>query len=288
MSDFRDMLTASFGGIEIDVVRVSDDFSRAQAIHVYPGRDGASVEDMGREPRRTPCTIVWNGEDCLDRFRAFAEQVDGDPREFVHPLYGAYDARVIEFRAEGRGGDWNFITANVTFIEHSVDVAALAIVEDRTGIEQVKVAAAQLDADLSAAGLSSPIGQDAIDTVSGWLTGARRASNEIALELSGLANRIDEAASQLELATDLERYPVVVSLHLLLSNARRAADAVIATAPRLREHTVEVTAPLLRIAQDLYGAAKAVEKFERLLDLNTIPNPARVEAGTVITVEEAT
>src|SRR5262249_32728315 len=97
--------------------------------------------------------------------------------------------------------------------------------------------------------------------------------------------RIQVMTDELEVATDLSRYPVMVALVNLSYSLRRAAQIFAQAAPQLFTFTVEAPTPLLILAAQVYGAAEAPARVDEILSLNDSRSPARVERGTVITAQ---
>ena len=300
---FEDLLfTASYAGLEIDIVSTSDDISRTLISHEYPFRDGAVLEDTGAVPRRTDCTIVFmptsTRPDMIERFGQFQALIndpDRTPRVFCHPLTGVYDALPENATFDLNAEDRDFITMQVTFVEAGLDPAAFQVRVDLTvGAGVAETAAAETDindavaADLTLATIDdSPddIAADSLTTAESWRDDPTISQRQINLELNGLSNRINDAVDELELATNLQSYPTLRAFHRLHGAIRRSAEAAIQTAPKLTELTARTTSPLMALLQDFYGGRQAVERFDRVLELNDIPNPAEILTGTIFTVE---
>jgi prophage DNA circulation protein len=90
------LLDASFRGVSFEVVTTGDDIERAILVNEYPYVDGASVEDMGRAPRRFSLTAIFYGEDYENRLEAFLQAIDvPGPDELIHPFFGAIRAQFM-------------------------------------------------------------------------------------------------------------------------------------------------------------------------------------------------
>lgn len=83
------LLTASFRGVEFDILSTDDEAERALALHEYPYKDGADVEDMGRHARRVTIRAIFFGDDYEDRLQAFIAVLDKPGHgPLVHPVFG--------------------------------------------------------------------------------------------------------------------------------------------------------------------------------------------------------
>jgi prophage DNA circulation protein len=273
---------ASYGGLRLDVLSTQDSAGRALARHVYPHRDGADLEDMGGEPRTTRCRVIFlaRGADDnpLERFARFEALVrQGQAHTFVHPLTGSYEARVsqLDFVAEAEPRD--VVLVDCTFEEDTTEPAAFEV----GAVDPPAASAAQVDLALGQVGQASPVSGASVAAAERWSEGST-SSRDIGLELVALSDAITAETDRLECATRIDRHGVFVALSRLHYSLRRAAHAAQSVAPRLFEITVQTATPLLVIAARTYGAAQASAQYDELLRLNDLPNPARVEAGTVL------
>ena len=105
MDEWGDLLfEASYGGLLLDIISTDDDVSRALAIHKFPFRDGAVLQDVGAEPRQTTVSIIFlpiptQDDNHINRLTTFLTLVnEGVPQSFVHPLTGDDELYfVVEF-----------------------------------------------------------------------------------------------------------------------------------------------------------------------------------------------
>jgi prophage DNA circulation protein len=286
----QQLLDAEYGGFPLDILDTSDNFSRALVRHTHPNIDGAILRDMGAEPRETTCTIVFIPPRVLDRMLEFISLCStGKAERFVHPLTGSYLARPENIRLTGRGQDRDYVTLSVTFVEDrsgGVTFYDLAVGLDDVGA--VASAATELDTAIAAAGEDAvTVGTDSVALAESWDASTTLNARQINLELAEQANAIQDAADALDLATDVDNYPMMRSFARLQNNLRNLAARFISAAPKLTTYTVRMTRPLIAVCQDLYGGTQARERCDRILELNDIPNPGLVEAGVVLTVEVA-
>ncbi|MBQ1761768.1 MAG: DNA circularization N-terminal domain-containing protein [Aquincola sp.] len=90
------LLEASYKGIAFDVEGVQDGERRAVAVYEYPYRDGADVEDLGREARQIRmAAVLFNAAAAggQDDYEARLEVLlaalrSAEPGELVHPVLG--------------------------------------------------------------------------------------------------------------------------------------------------------------------------------------------------------
>lgn len=289
------LFVASYGGFEIDVLDTDDDLSRSLIVSTYPRRSGGHVDDDGQEPRSTSCTIIFAAglreEPHVDRMLSFLNLLaDGRPHTLVHPVTGSYEARPGQIRFAGRGSQRDVLMVSVVFHEHIPDPAAFEVdlgAPVRVGAQEVSLTAAELDAELSSAGLSSDVGAEALGSAEAWEGGAGTlTAREINLELNRVANEIEAEVARLELETDVDRQPLWQSMLRLRAALRRAAEAAVRAAPRIVRYTVPVRAPLLVVVSNLYGPEDAEANAERLMEMNDIRDPAQIEAGSVLSVRD--
>jgi prophage DNA circulation protein len=280
------LLDAEWAGIPLDILDTSDDFSRTLAQHEYPNVDGASLEDMGAVPRETACTLVFIPPEVLTRVAEFLLVVaEGKAYRFTHPLFGTYLARPRGVRVAASGADRDYVTISCTFIEDASEGVTFVEIAGEDELANVYAAAAEADAALAAAGTSSTVPTEASELADSWSDSTELYARQVNLEVAEMANKIQDLADSLELAADVANYPLVRSITRLHNNLRNLAAFYVSTAPKLTTYTVPTDEPLISICQRLYGGADALAKCERLLELNDIPNPGLVVAGTVITIE---
>lgn len=109
------LLNASYKGIEFDVERIDDAETRALAVHEFPYRDGAEVEDLGLGPKRVRFTaVIFNANPAVDDAQARLERLlaalrSAEPGALVHPVFGSMPRAIcaswqISFDAELRDG----------------------------------------------------------------------------------------------------------------------------------------------------------------------------------------
>ena len=183
------------------------------------------------------------------------------------------------------GTDRDYVTIDLTFVEDASEGATFVEIAGEDELADVYAAAAELDAELAAAGTSSTVGTEATELATSWDDATLLYARQVNLEVAEMANKIQDLADTLELASDVNNYPLMRSLTRLHNNLRNLAAFHVSTAPKMTTYTVKTDEPLIAIAQRLYGGSDALDKCEQLIELNDIPNPALVVAGTVLTIE---
>jgi hypothetical protein len=310
MDEWSDLLfTASYSGIELDIVSTSDDVSRVLARHEYPFRDGAVLQDMGAAPRSTQCRIIFMptsaqaaDDNHISRVSDFLQIVSDAhaldrPPNFIHPISGSYPALVEGLSFDATANERDFIVVNCTFVEAGLDPAAFTASGDEsieTGVAEVDFARTGLSTALAGAdeGLGEAVAanpvtvhDDALTTAEGWAATPGITPRQVNLEMNEITNEINDEVDRLEVITRVDRYPTFLAFQRLHAAVRRAAELAIATGPTLTEHRVLRTEPLLALVTEIYGGTLAVDQYTRTRELNDIPNPGRIEAGTVLTIE---
>lgn len=288
MADWDRMFRASWGGLPLNVLRGDDELNEVLAKHRYPHVDGANSENLGEDRRETECEIVFFGEGhlaALDEFVRLKRQ--HRPQTFVHPLTGQYQAEVERFRFSWEASTRDWIQVSCTFVEATTEVAVFEVSDSRdafAGREDVEQSAFDADTALSDLGKSTSLTSRAIETATTW-SEIDLTANQIEVQLGELADRLQDEIEALDILGDVDGYLAVIAMQSLFASLRRAADAAIADSPRLATTTVDGDSGLLAVLSGLYGASEALDRFDRILRLNRIKNPAVIPSGTVLVIE---
>lgn len=89
------LLDASFRGVPFQVESVSDKGEKSLAIHEYPYRSGAEVEDLGRKARVIPLKAVFWGVNYLSGLRALVKAFEEEGKgELIHPVFGSVEVAI--------------------------------------------------------------------------------------------------------------------------------------------------------------------------------------------------
>lgn len=119
MSWADNLQSAAFRGVAFDVRATDDDVARDLAAHVYPYRDGAAFEDLGRGPRQFNLSAVLWGADYESRLRTLIQALDvADVGDLVHPVLGILWVRAAGYRVHHDADGRDACTVSLLFVEH--------------------------------------------------------------------------------------------------------------------------------------------------------------------------
>lgn len=121
-SPWATMLDASFRGVKFQVAGIGDKGEKSLAVHEYPYRPGAEVEDLGRKARLTPVKALFWGRNYVSEVsslvKAFEESGKG---ELVHPLFGTLQVCVKNWNIEHDAEKRDYAAVDFEFVEASLD-----------------------------------------------------------------------------------------------------------------------------------------------------------------------
>lgn len=147
----RQLDTATFRSIPFEVERIDDSIMRRIAQYKYPWRDGADLEDIGRDPRRTSLTAVFYGDDYETSLSEFMSTVDeGKKGLFVHPILGSWQARLNISSIQHEPGKRDACTVQVEVLEDGTstelpELYSITALEDEVLTEAAALTAANTD-----------------------------------------------------------------------------------------------------------------------------------------------
>jgi prophage DNA circulation protein len=298
------LLPASYFGIRIDVLATDDEWRSSLVRQSGPRRHGARLDPMGQEPRTTRCTIIFferdpidgeeDLEDHIERFTAFMRLATEatEPGEFVHPLYGSFQALVEDLSARAVADEPNVIMVQASFIEDAgPDAAAYPEVAPiAAGQGQVNALADELDAQLAGVALPASataaltVGSNARGLVDSWVTDDKLATRDVNAELSAFSDQVNDALNNINAGTDLSRFPIVRTMHRLHATLRRSAEEFRRSQPQVITHTVQAATSVRALATALYGASGSEAGTAEILRLNDIADPTYLPIGTTVRV----
>jgi prophage DNA circulation protein len=290
----NELVTASFGGVEFAVEKTSDPLMRRWAEHKYPWKDGADIEDMGREPRRTTLTAIFLGDSASTDLGKLMLVIDaGKSATFTHPLLGSWTARM-------RAPD---ISANCSFRDgYRVE---LEVVEDGTATELPTVYSIDsledtLTADTSALEAAADAiddASDAWDEAAAAIDDAVTAVNDLVSKAKGYASKVTQAMNKVRSTIKKAQkaikrvaslgpsmvYGVNSALMKTASDCHKLAAAATSSLPKLVASTVTAGQSTALLAQALYGEASAAN-LALIESTSTIRNTAMIQPGTILIV----
>jgi len=296
---------ASYGGVRIDVVSSSIAHGRKLTAHGRAKRDGARLEDSGRQPWVCDLDFLFidrrlqEGESeapapALERFAEFDRLVSkGIVRRLVHPYSPSRLCRISNFVHAADGEGQPTIRCSATFTEEMNEVPvfeAASSLRATGGVHQLKTvivrARAALDsADLAPSELAEANAElDTLeDTASAWESDPTVSARDVHLQMATSNNTVGARLESLDCARRLERWLIVKEYTALQYWTRVAAEAFTAETRRVVTLTTHVPMPLRIIAARFYGAREAEDRMHELLELNPeLRTPALVDAGIEI------
>jgi prophage DNA circulation protein len=187
---------AIYRGVRFGVFGGESHFGRRNAVHEYPYRDTAWVEDLGRQARRVTMGGFLVGDDVIaqrDRMITACE-APGDG-ELTHPTLGRMTVSLIEFSSVERWDQGRVFELSFVFIE--AGRRTFPTVATSTG-DAVSAEAAAADAAVAgdfAAGVSdalkhgAAVVKQAASTAATWANQAQRLAND-ATNLYNMVGRL--------------------------------------------------------------------------------------------------
>lgn len=117
MSWKNELQDASFRGIYFECSTIKDAVSKAQAIHQAPFSDEASIEDVGKDPRKISINAIFTG----NTYKADSDQLidalnSRGSGVLIHPIYGMCNASVANYSIDHEADNVNACTINIEFI----------------------------------------------------------------------------------------------------------------------------------------------------------------------------
>ncbi len=293
---------AIYGGLELDLLSTEDAMGRDLVTYPGPHQEGGRFEDMGGEPRSTACRVIFfqrsEDDDHLARFADFDRlKRTGEAHTFTHPLTGSYQARIGRFTFAADANLRDCVMVDVSFMEDIVTPAIFDLgagAPTMSATQEIAAVSAELTTALDRVtaieglisgkppSFSVTVGADALALVTSWANDAQKAIGDVRVELEDMRARIDETTRKLELATNVRRWPILRSLVELEGAVRRAAEVFTDRTPRILEMTIKAPVNLMTFIARRYGASQVDQRMAEMMRLNSIPNPARLEAGTVL------
>ena len=135
--DTNTILDASFRGIVFDCQGTSDPTKRALAIHEYPYKDGAEIDDMGRRARVFSINAIFWGDAYQQELQTFLDALDlGGEGELVHPVYGSHMVMVQDFDPRHEADLPDSCTVAITFVESGLHTPFFNVPETAKGKAQ--------------------------------------------------------------------------------------------------------------------------------------------------------
>jgi len=273
----------TWGGIEIDVISVDDDLSRRVVEYSYPYKDGAELEDLGREPRRTNVVAVFFGSDYLERLVELITLIDqGKTQAFQHPVLGRWQAKCSRSTVKHSHERRDYADLDLELIEDGVNtsipqIESVGAVQDEmeTRIDDLQDATDNLIEDTDAT-------QAFIDDAGTYVTDVEDQEGDRSDRLEQLKRFQKDAIAELDaIADNIKTNAALQAIRSVMGSATRLKERIERLAPRLTEKELSIHTPLVSIAATLYGDP---DRTDELLRINQIRNPLLVPPGTKLKV----
>ena len=281
---------ASFDDVEFEVEKTSDSLMRRWSEHTYPFKDGADIDDMGREARPTKLTAIFVGEDASERLGKLMLVIDkGETATFQHPLFGSWQAKArlpsiecihsfrdgyrveIEVKEDGTATELPTIFS-IDSLTDSVDAEVSTL---QSALDAVEAAGDAWDAAVEAV-------DDAIDAVNDLVSKAKSYAAKVEQAVNKVRSTIQRAQRSLNkaIASPTKIFDVTNSLMRTGAACLKLGRSVTSSAPRMVKNTVKAASSTALLAQALYGDGSRRTELE---EANNIRNPAMLSAGISIT-----
>lgn len=299
MPDFH--YEAMFGDLPILIASIETDDGRDIAVQSPARGSRHYLQDRGAKLGRADCEILFVSEpgkaSYLERFAQFRALIaSGEPQIFSHPLIGTYRARAEGGRhsASSESKQIRFQCAFLPEDEPQPTTPTGAGVAPVAGVEAVNVAVDDVKEQLTADDVAVLRAQapstdptrtwldDLVDFVANAANTVEVDSQEVISSVATFTGIINGAIDDLDLATDINRWPLYQSLVSLLSTMRSAGDALTADSDGMISLRIDRPMPLLSICSEVYGADAAPDQADRVTRINRVRTPNRIPAGTML------
>lgn len=270
---------ASFMGVTFNVEAISDELARRLAEYKYPWRNGADFEDLGREPRRTQLTAVFQGPEYEAELGAFIAVVDkGEAGNFIHPILGSWNARIIKLSIDQDHSRRDFASVSVEVVEDGTstelpDLFSIGALEQEVDDECDLVEAANTE---DVEGVSS-----LLDKAREFAADAQSFAGKITSTVNQIRKRIDSVVDAATELTDFENYALIKSVKRLGYSCQKLGTRVEAMSPTILRQNLAATMPFPLLAHKLYGDK---DRADDLQTLNRTRNPFIAPGGDDIKV----
>lgn len=278
-----------FGDLPLLIASIETDDGRDIAVQSPARGSRHYLQDRGAKFGKADCEILFLDEPgkatYLDRFAQFRALIaQGDAQIFSHPLIGTYRARA-EGGRHAASSDARQVRFQCAFLpedEPQPTTPAAAGIAPAAGLDTVTVAAADADAALAAAGLTSSVPGRALAFLTGLVDAADVDTQAAIGGVATLTGQITAAIAELDLATHVERWPAYQAMINLISAVQLAGQALTSDTEPLISFFVGQPLPLLAICADIYGPELAADRADRVTRINRVRTPNRVPAGTTL------
>lgn len=291
--DLRENLTRfAWNGIEFPGTDISTAFGHDLARHAGYGERGADFEPTGPKPEATRVRAVlqnglrgWRGDKLFPTVyrRLVRELRRGAEGTLTHPTRGTFRAVFDDGTEEIKPLERQGVMLSLSFSEQRGSAGLFegaARVVQEPGAAMLSAATTAVDAAPTAVVGAVTL----VDDAGGFLAWAEDTSRTVAELTAGVDAFQSRVLAMLDdpAAAVIDAHPFRGAVWALSS---ATADYRARAIPAARSVRVPTTMSLARVAAlpEAYGDARRARDLARA---NTIPNPARVPAGTVLIVPE--
>lgn len=268
----------------------SDKLSLGLAEHQFLKRDGAIHQNTGAKPRAFVFACVLQGKNLTARYNALYDTLEEDPTgTLIHPRFGSTPAVCKDISSGEKPAE------AINSIRFSLEFA-------RTGLRSLEqpnlevLAAAAMDAltqmttdpqtRISAAIQKGPIAQLQASTLAyqqkaNQFARGQTTVAELGQVLRTLSTQIDAFRAISGLA-----YRIKAQAALVFSNVLASYNAAQSSRPPVISFLVPGGMSIHRLCASLYGGKHAPAMVQELLNLNRIPNPFLIPAGTILLLSD--
>jgi hypothetical protein len=281
----RDYYQTSFGSIRLWCSEIETDNSRTIVVHELAQGDDHPLSDRGLAPRTTKVSLLFDDfpdepDSALDRFLRFKKTVDdGIEDMFIHPIDGAYAAKVGAFTYK-IDEDGNITDVSCEFRPNQVVAAILQPGAGRAGIigiDSVQARADELNALLESVDISSELGDVDLpeDFVSAaallpdvWAADDAITTRQILVDVARVSDQIATLLTLLEDDLALfETYKATIMFGAAFSAAAQAATSETSAVFVLR---VVIPTSVLGLVVRVYGGTDAELRERQVRSLNDL------------------
>lgn len=284
-----DFYESRWGRVKLWISRIMDDRSRT-VVTLSPAVGSEHTrQDRGDAPHDVTAELLFaeipsDPMKPVDRLLLFDAQVRaGEPQIFVHPLYGAYLARVEGWQHEIDATS-NIASATVTFLAESPAEqvrTADAGTSLTAGAAAVDAAAETLDAALADVDVESDVPATAKAAVEAWSESDDVPTREVLATAADMRTQIEDMIAVNGFEDDLAYWDAYIAAVELQAAFRSAALAATASTPKLFLLRIEAPTSVLALVTRVYGGTEAEDREVQVRALNDIVTVGGlIQAGT--------
>lgn len=271
------------------LVAWSDRLIMGLAEHQILKRDGAIHQNMGARPRIFSFACVLLGKDLTVRYKALIDTLEEDPTgTLIHPRFGSLPAMCRDISAGERPADelstirftLEFVQTGLRSLEkpnaEALAAAAMDVMAGLVANSSPSTVLARPTANLQASTFAYQ--QKANQFLQGQVTTS---------ELGQVLQSIRTGINALRAISGLS-YRIKAQAALVFSNILASYNAAVSSRPPVVSFLISGSMSIHRLCASLYGGKHAKAMVQELLNLNRIPNPYHIPAGTLLLLSDPT